>query len=69
MAYLRKKRRHPAIMESSLLFSKAINEGNYKKAAIIVFLTALQVGGTEGIMDALDNANSFYLRKDKRRGL
>jgi len=35
----------------------------------IVFWTALQVGGVEGTMNALDDANSFYKRKDKRRGL
>jgi hypothetical protein len=71
MAYaaVRKKRRHPAIIKTDPLFAKAMEEGDYEKAAAIVFWAALKVGGYQRIMSALYDGNSFYRRKDKRRGL
>jgi len=71
MAYvaLRKKRKHPAITKSSEIFSQCIDKGDYKGAAIVVYWCTLQVGGVNGIMSAMHDASSFWIRKEKRRGL
>lgn len=66
---VRKKRKHEAISKASPMFSKFIIDGEYELAALITYRTALEVGGTEGIMNALDNANSFVERKKLWRGL
>ena len=71
MAYaaVRKKRKHPAITKTDPLFAKAMDEGDYEKAAAIVFWATLKVGGVEGIMNALNSANSFIERKKLWRDL
>lgn len=62
-AVARKKRNHSAIKKSSQKFSDLIKKRDYKSAGYLVFQCALEVGGTQGIMCALDDANSFLNRK------
>jgi len=65
----RKKRNHPAILASAQPFSDALHNGDYEKAAKIVFKCALEVQGAKGLMNAMHNANSFWTRRKYRRGL
>ena len=65
----RKKRKSKTIEKSSLLFSEAMSNQDYKKAASVVFWCVLKEFTKEGIMNALDDGNSFYKRKKFRRGL
>lgn len=68
-ASARRKRKNSTIKSSSSAFSSYIEKKDYDSAAKIVYWTALKVGGKDGIMNALDNANSFIRRKIMRRGL
>jgi len=68
-ASARRKRKHKTIKDSSSAFSSCIYRGDYDSAAKIACHTALSVGGKEGIMNALDNANSFIKRERLRRGI
>ncbi len=65
----RKKRKSQAIEKSGKIFSEALHNKNYKKAALAVLWCVLVDFGKQGIMDALDYGNSFYERKELRRGL
>ena len=62
----RKPRTHPAIMSSKQAFSDAIRQRNHNLAAKIVFDTAIEVLGVEGLMEGLDRGNQFWIRKQKR---
>jgi len=66
----RKKRKSKAIEISGKLFSEAIVNKDYKKAASAVFWCVLKDFAKEGILNAMEYANSFYERKEFRnRGL
>ena len=65
----RKKRKSEAIEKSGKLFSEALHNKDYEKAALVVFWCVLKEFAYEGIMNALDYGNSFYERKKFRRGL
>lgn len=65
----RRRRIHPAIESSGKAFSKAMHEKDYKKAAAIAFKCALEVGGVEGIINAMEDANCYIRRKSIRGGL
>jgi len=65
----RKKRKSKAIEISSQLFSEAIHNQDYEKAALAVLWCVLKEFAKDGIMNALDHGNSFYERKKFRRGL
>jgi len=62
-AYPRKKRNSQAIEKSEQLFTEAISNKNYKKAGLAVLWCVFKDFGKEGILNALDNANSFMERK------
>ena len=62
-AVLRKKRKSQAIEKSSKLFSEFIEKKDYESASSVVFWCVLKGFGKEGIMDALDEGNSFIERK------
>jgi hypothetical protein len=66
-AVVRKRRKHPAIDVASKLFSKYIQESNYKKCALITYWCALQVGGVKGIMKALEHGINFIKRKELKK--
>lgn len=68
-AIVRKPRRDPITNKCDKLFSKAFYEKDYKKAAMITLYNVLAVYGAKGMMNALDEANSFMERKRLRRGL
>ena len=59
----RKRRKSPSIEKSSKLFSEALHNQDYEKAAVVVFWCVLKNFAKEGISNALDYANSFYERK------
>jgi len=63
-AYLRKKRKHPAITKTSKIFSEYLKNKDYENSARIVFWCVLQVMGVDGFMMALDHANSVIRRKE-----
>lgn len=65
----RKKRKSKTIEKCGKLFSKYMSERNYKKASLIVFYNVLVDFGKEGIMNALDDGNSFFERRKLRKGL
>lgn len=65
----RKKRKSKAIEKSGKLFSEALDNKDYKKASTVLFWCVLVDFAKQGIMNALDYANSFYERKEFRRGL
>lgn len=65
----RKPRNHPSIKRDGPLFAKALLEGDYEKAANIVFGTALEVIGVEGLMNAMQRAFWFMERLKLRKGL
>jgi len=66
----RKKRKNKSIEISEKLFSEAIHNQDYEKAASVVFWCVLKEFAQEGIISALENGNSFYERKKYRnRGL
>lgn len=65
----RKRRNHPAIKKSSKIFSKCVENKDWKGASLIIFWTALKVGGVKGIMNTMEDAMSFLRRKKMRRGL
>ena len=65
----RKKRKSKAIEKSGKIFSEALDNKDYKKAAKAVFWCVLVDFAKEGIMNALDHGNSFFERKQFRRGL
>jgi len=65
----RKKRRNPLINKCSILFSSALDDKDYTLAASIVYFNVLVLYGKAGIMNALDNANAYISRKNRRRGL
>lgn len=68
-ASVRRKRKNKAIIDSSSLFSDFVNSSDYDSAAKIVYWATLEISGPQGIMDALDDANSFISTKDIRRGI
>ena len=63
----RKQRKHPLIKLSSKYFSKALEVKDYKEAAEIVFSTGMVLFGKEGMMNAMEEANSYMKRKKLRR--
>ena len=65
----RKKRRDKLTIKCEKLFSHAIKEKNYYKAGLIAFYNALKNYGAKGLLNALDNGNSLFIRKGLRRGL
>lgn len=65
----RKKRKNKSIEISSKLFSEFIDNKDYKKAGTVVFWCLLKEFAQEGIMNALEDGNSFYERRKFRRGL
>ncbi len=65
----RKKRKNKSIEISEKLFTKAIHNQDYEKAALSVLWCLFKEFAKEGIMNALDNGNSFYERKKHYRGL
>jgi len=65
----RKKRKSKIIQKTEELFSEAISNQNYKKASLVVFWCVLKEFAKEGIMNALEDGNSFIERKKFRRGL
>ncbi len=65
----RKKRKTKNIKISEELYRKFMKNKDYRKAALVVFWCVLKDFGKEGIINALDYANSFYKRKKLRRGL
>ncbi|MHA1285399.1 MAG: hypothetical protein ACTSQP_23090 [Promethearchaeota archaeon] len=68
-ASARRRRKNKMISNSSSLFSSYLDKNDYNSAGKIVYWTTLKIGGKEGIMNALDNANSFIKRRSLRRGL
>jgi len=62
-------RRDALTMLNSKLFSEAIYNQDYERAALIAYYTTLSNYGFKGIMKALDNANSYIKRKKRRKGL
>lgn len=62
----RKKRKNKMITDSSFAFSSYIGKNDYDSAGKIIYWTTLKIGGKDGIMNALDNANSFIRRKNMR---
>lgn len=58
----RRRRKHHAISSSSEDFYKYVGKSDYKSAAKLLFGTTLRVGGTDGIIKAFDDANSFIKR-------
>ncbi len=74
MAYAvpRKRRKHPIIDKNGQLFSDAMHEKKFDLASLYAFQTVLEMEGVnncEGIMNAMDNANSYIRRKSRRNGL
>jgi len=65
----RKKRRDPLINKTSTLFNNALIAADYELAARIVYFTVLKLFGKKGIINTLDDANRYILRKERRRGL
>jgi len=65
----KKPRRLPIIKKMNKLFSKFLNNQDYINASKVLLLTTLKVGGAKGILNAMNNANSFIKRKKLRRGL
>ncbi len=65
----RKRRKHPAIDVASLIFSYAMRRKDYKRAAAITLWCTLEVVGAEGIMQALEDANSAIRRRKYRKEL
>ena len=65
----RKKRKSKAIEKSGKIFSEALSNKDYKKAALAVFWCVLEDFAKEGIMNALDYGNSYFERRKFRRGL
>lgn len=65
----RKKRKSKSIEKSSKLFSEFIENKDYEKAASVVLWCVFKDFAKEGILDALDYANSFIEAKELRRGL
>lgn len=59
----RKPRRDPSVIEGEKRFSDAVQKKDWEYAGTAVFWTALRVGGSEGIMRALENANSYVKRR------
>ena len=68
-ASARKPRRIKEIIETSSIFSDFIKKKDYSSAASIVYWTTLKVGGTDGIMNAMEDANSFIKRKSMKGDL
>lgn len=68
-AGVRRKRKNKEIIESGSLYSNFISSNDYKSAANVVYWATLKVSGSEGIIDALEDANSFIKTKDIRRGI
>ena len=62
----RKPRSHPAIESSKQAFSDAIRQRDHNLAARIVFNTAIEVLGVEGLINGLDRGNQYWIRKQKR---
>lgn len=65
----RKRRKSKAIEKSSKLFSKYLENQDYKRASLVVLWCVFKEFAKEGIMNALDYANSFIESKELRRGL
>ena len=65
----RKKRKSKAIEKSSKLFSKFMNDKDYENASKVLFWCVLKDFAKEGILNALEHANSFIERKKYWRGL
>ena len=65
----RKKRKSEIIKKTSQLFSEAMDNQDYKKAASVVLWCVLKEFAQTGIMNVLEDANSFIERKKFRRGL
>lgn len=69
MAIPLKRRKNKIISKGSSLFSFYLYKNDYNSAAKIAYWTALKIGGKEGIMNALNNANFFIKRRSMRKGL
>lgn len=65
----RKKRKSKAIEKSSKLFSKYLENQDYKRAALVLLWCVFKDFAEKGILNAIDHANSFIERKELRRGL
>ncbi len=65
----RKRRKSKAIEKSSKLFSKYLETRDYEKASAVVLWCVFKDFAQEGMLDALDHANSFIEGKELRRGL
>ena len=65
----RKKRKSKAIEKSSKLFSKYMENQDYKNAALVLLWCVFTDFAKEGVMNALDHANSFFERNKFYRGL
>ena len=63
---IRKRRIHPIIYQTSIIFSKAMHNKDYELCAKVVLFTVISLFGKEGIINALDRANSFIMRKKNR---
>jgi len=66
MSVPRKRRKNKVITRSNELFSKYMDEKNYKSASDVVYVTALIIGGKRGLMNAMNNAISFMERRTMR---
>jgi hypothetical protein len=65
----RQRRKDPIIQKNSIIFSKAMHEKDFDLAAKITFRTVLELWGIDGLMNAIDQANSFIKRIERRKGL
>ena len=64
-----KPRKHWSITIAIPLFDKAIRKRDYETASKILVWNALILLGSEGLINALDNANRAIERKKYRKGL
>jgi len=68
LAVPRKPRRDLVTKKCDKLFTKAMEEKEYEKGANIVLYNVFKNYAMTGILNALDNANSFLIRKKMWRG-
>jgi len=68
LAVPRKPRRDAITKKCEKLFSQAIEEQDYMKAAQVVFYNVLKNYALKRIMTALYDANSFFKRSKRRKG-
>ena len=65
----RKKRKDPLTDRCNEIFCISIYNKNYELAALAVFFNVLCLYAKKGILNALADANSYWIRKGRRRGL